>query len=647
MKTVMKKLKRSNKVLRYLYYIVGLMYVISLAFFVKSLLSLAGIETLIRIIIIILFIFYLFFYLFYNLLNLLQKKYKGLIITSFITIAFGIIFSFGAYYIDFVYNGLSGMKESKELLYTSYLITLKDADFNNELSIGMINKEINNEDYDLANALYKKEKLSNKIETYDDYIKMLSDLYSGEIGAAFVPGNFVTLFSGEESFEDIVNTTKIIYKHSEKMKNEDLLITSDKKFDEPLTFLLMGVDSEKNGLNANAAFNGDTLMLITLNPSTLNVTMVSIPRDTYVPIACRNNNYSKINSAAAYGTNCVINTVGNFLDIDIDYYVKINFKGVVELVDAVGGIEVDVEKPYFNSNHGVNYHGKVCEQNSNREFGDKIVCMDPGFQKLNGEQALAYSRNRHQYIGSDLDRIKHQQQVVEALASKVLRFSSIKEFQNILNAISNNVATNMETNTILSGYQVVKNILGNVISGDDLINIEKAYLETYSLNVYVPSQGRNTSAQGYYKDSLEDIKKALNITLGKEKEEEIKTFDFSVNKEYKVKVPGKGIRTGSSGATLPDFVGKTVNEAKDFGVKNNIEVKVEYVDEGTHYNPNVGVGLIGSQSVHKNVLLSTVKELTVYVVNSKRSESTNESKTHNNSNSKKATDEEIIKNILG
>ena len=236
-----------------------------------------------------------------------------------------------------------------------------------------------------------------------------------------------------------------------KKENQDLILSSNKDFDEPLTFLLMGVDSEDNGLNANAAFNGDTLMIITFNPTTLTTTMLSIPRDTYVPIACRSNSYSKINSAAAYGTSCVVDTVSNFLDIDIDYYVKINFKGVVDLVDALGGIEVDVEAPTYNADR---YDGMMCEQNSDRLFGDNLVCVEPGLQTLNGEQALAYARNRHLYIGSDLDRIRHQQQVVEAIAQKALQFSSIKDLQDILNAISNNIATNMTTDTILSGYNV-------------------------------------------------------------------------------------------------------------------------------------------------------------------------------------------------
>ena len=74
-------------------------------------------------------------------------------------------------------------------------------------------------------------------------------------------------------------------------------------------------------------------------------------------------------------------------------------------------------------------------------------------QHLNGEEALAYARNRHLYIGGDFDRIRHQQQVVEAIAKKMLNFSSLKDFENIFAAISNNIATNMETEKILFSFE--------------------------------------------------------------------------------------------------------------------------------------------------------------------------------------------------
>ena len=630
MNKMVRKLKKSNKVLRFIYYLVMISYVVGLVLFTKSLLSLTGIETLIRWIAIIFFIIYFILYSFINLLNLLRRKYKGLIISTIFSLLFILLFFVGSYYINYVYNNLNGMQESDKITYNTYLITLKDTEFNSDSKIGLISSKRDKDNNELSTKLYKNKKLKNDITEYEDYIKLLLDLYNKEIDAAFVPGNFDTLFRNEEGFENINNDIKIIYEYSEKKKNEDLNLVSDKDFNEPLTFLFLGVDSEGNGLNANAAFNGDTLMLMSFNPKTLSSVLLSIPRDTYVPIACNNNRYAKINSSAAYGTGCVISTINQFLDINIDYYVKINFKGVVDLVEAVGGVEVDVEAPTYMANA---YGGKVCEQNSDRQWGDKLVCMNPGLQVLDGEQALAYARCRHMYIGSDLDRVRHQQQVVEALANKVLHFNSIKEFQDILNAVSKNIATNMDTDTILSGYNVAKNVLGNKLSGKDSLNIQKATLETYSLNVYVPSQGRNTSAQGYFESSLEDIKKAFNIVLGNEKEEAIKTFSFSVNETYEIYRPGKGKRTGQSGALLPSFIGKTISEAQSFCNSNNINLEIKYVDSGNdHYNDQVSVGLIGDQSIHKDVLLSTVSDLTVYVVNSKSS--TSESSTKNNEENK-------------
>ena len=617
MKKFFRKLKKSNRVLRYIYYIVSIVYIVTLFLFIKSLLSLSGIETVLRIVFIVFFILYIVLYCFWNLLNLLRRKYKALIITSIVSVIFIIIFCVGSYYINMVYSNIDNITEDDRLMYTSYLIALKDTEFDNDSSVGMLDSENEIEWNVLARKLYSEEKLANSITDYTDYNEMIRDLYNGDIDAIFVPGNYVTLFSNEEQYQNISSETKVLYEYSEEMDNQDLVLSSDKTFDEPLTFLLMGVDSEKAGLNANAAFNGDTLMLITFNPTTLTATMVSIPRDTYVPIACNNNRYAKINSSAAYGTSCVIDTVSNFLDVEIDYYVKINFKGVVELVDAIGGVEVDVEAPTYNSDK---YDGMMCEQNSDRHFGSSLVCIEPGLQTLNGEQALAYARNRHMYIGGDLDRIRHQQQVVEAIASKALQFSSITDLQNILNAISSNIATNMDTNTILSGYNVVKNMVSNVIGGEDLLNINKAYLETYSLPVYVPSMGYTTSAQGYYVDSLEDIRHALKVSLELEEDEAIKTFSFSVNEPYEITSPGSGLRQEKSSSTLPNFIGSTVSVAEEFCNEHGIDFHIEYVDpDSEHYNPNVAVGLIGDQSEFIGVLLSTVDELTVYVVNSRES----------------------------
>ena len=286
MNKIIRKLKKSNKALRIIYYLISIIYLIGMCIFIKSLINLKGIETLLRIIVIIFFIVYILLYMFINLLNLLRRNYKGLIITSILSIIFILIFFIGSYYINFVYNNLNGMQEKNDIVYNTYLITLKDKEFTNDSKIGLISSKVDKDNNDLSTKLYKQKNLKNDTIEYEDYIKLISDLYNETLDAVFVPGNYETLFRNEEGFEDILSDTKVVYEYSEKKKNEDLDLVSDKDFTEPLTFLFLGVDSEGDGLNANAAFNGDTLMLVSFNPKTLNAIMLSIPRDTYVKMAC-------------------------------------------------------------------------------------------------------------------------------------------------------------------------------------------------------------------------------------------------------------------------------------------------------------------------------------------------------------------------
>ncbi|MEG0977584.1 MAG: LCP family protein, partial [Bacilli bacterium] len=251
----------------------------------------------------------------------------------------------------------------------------------------------------------------------------------------------------------------------------------------------------------------DVNIVATVNPNTNEILLTSIPRDYYVTLPSFLEK-DKLTHAGIYGIDESVGAIENLLDIKINYYVKVNFTSLIKIVDTLDGITVN-SKYDFTSEDGYKYK--------------------KGINNLNGEEALAYARSRHSYIGGDLDRVRHQQQIVEAVGKKIVSFDSVSKFQDILSAISNNISTNMETPKILSGYKVMKNMFKNALGGSDFININKAYLETYSLPVYLPWTGGNTSAQGYYEDSLADIQDALKITLEKKAEPVIKTFSFSVN----------------------------------------------------------------------------------------------------------------------
>lgn len=615
MKILFNKLKKTNKIFLIVYLITFIIYSITYGLLIKNLISLSGIETVVRVIVMVIFGIWLFTYFLWNLINLILKKYITISITTAITIILAIIFSFANYYINTLYTGISNITEEEYITYTTNLVTLNETEINENSTLGMINNTEDIEGNILAKELIEEENLTkNEIIEYSSYYEMIFDLLDGEISGIFLTTNYQTIFGSEEAFSELKNT-KIAYTYSKKMKNQDTTLVSDKKLTEPFTVLLMGVDSETDGLNANAAFNGDTLMVITFNPKTLNATMFSIPRDTYVPIACNNNRYAKINSSAAYGTSCVIDTVEQFTGITIDYYVKINFKGVVDLVDALGGIEVDIEKPDFNYNHGINCGGKFCEQNSDRNTSASgMIYLDPGLQTINGEEALAYARCRHLYLQSDIDRNRHQQQVVEAIAKKAVNIENLSKFEEILNAITKNITTNMSTKQILSLYDILKSMISNSLNDGSFLTIEKTYLEYYSLPVRLSNNGSITSAIGYYPGSLEAITKLMKENLELKNHEMTKTFNFDANEDYTTKVTGQGITTGTKLETMPNFVGKSVSEIENWATNHSITLHKEFVDEtSSYYNPNIAPGLISNQSISDGILLTNVSEITIYI----------------------------------
>ena len=642
MKVLLNKLKKTNKIFLIIYLITFISYLVTYILLIKNLISLSGIETMIRVIIIIIFGIWLIAYFLWNLINLILKKFITIAITTALTIIFAVGFSFANYYINILYKGINSIGEKEYIVYTTNLVVLNGTTINEDSVLGMINNSDDIEGNILAKELIKKENLTNnKIEEYSSYYEMIFDLLNGEVDGIFLSSNYQTIFGSEESFADLKNTT-IAYTYSKEMENQDTTLSSNKSLKEPFTILLMGVDSEIDGLNANAAFNGDTLMLITFNPKTLNTTMFSIPRDTYVPIACNNNRYAKINSSAAYGTSCVIDTVEQLTDVTIDYYVKINFKGVVDLVNALGGIEVDIEAPDFNYNHGVNCGGRFCEQNSDRDTSaNGMIYLDPGLQTINGEEALAYARCRHLYLQSDIDRNKHQQQVVEAIAKKAASLDSLSKIEEILNAVTKNITTNMASEQILSFYDILKSMISNSINEGSFLTIEKTYLEYYSLPVKLSNNGTFTSAIGYYPDSLNAIIKLMKENLELEEHEMIKTFSFDANEEYTTKVTGQGITTGEKLETMPNFVGKSMSDVETWIASHNITLQTEFVDNTSpYYNPNIAPGLIANQSVSNGILLNNVTTLTIYInsissnqeIPTKPNDEENKEPTENNEN---------------
>src|SRR5690625_2046167 len=194
----------------------------------------------------------------------------------------------------------------------------------------------------------------------------------------------------------------------------------DPKFDN-VAVLLMGVDSgDERGDDESA--RSDALRVATLNKDEKSVKLLSIPRDSYVYVPEVGYN-TKINHAHSYGgPRATAKTVEELLDIPIDYYVRINFEAFMDVVDAVGGITVDV--PY-----------EFREQDS-KDRPNQIHLL-PGKQRLNGEEALALARTRK--LDNDIERGKRQQEIVKALVNRAISLDSILKYEDIIVAISDNM----------------------------------------------------------------------------------------------------------------------------------------------------------------------------------------------------------------
>ncbi|MFD1848640.1 LCP family protein [Oceanobacillus bengalensis] len=192
-----------------------------------------------------------------------------------------------------------------------------------------------------------------------------------------------------------------------------------------VSVLIMGIDASDVRKNADNS-RTDTLMVATLNKKENSVKLVSIPRDSLVYIP-ELGYEDKINHAHAFGgTKLTIETVENLLEIPIDYYVKLNFEAFIDVVDAVGGITVDV--PY-----------EFTEQNSKDKAG--AIHLLAGEQQLNGEEALALARTRK--LDSDIERGKRQQEIIKAVVAKSVSVNSLLNIDDVIEAVGSNMTTNM------------------------------------------------------------------------------------------------------------------------------------------------------------------------------------------------------------
>ena len=228
--------------------------------------------------------------------------------------------------------------------------------------------------------------------------------------------------------------------HKSEKRAQDITF----KRQDPFSLLILGVDERKNDSGRS-----DTMIVLTVNPKEESIQLLSLPRDTRTEIIGRGTT-EKMNHAYAYGgIKMAIDTIETYLDIPIDYYVKMNMKGFQDIVNAVDGITVE----------------------NDMDLVYKKYSFKKGPLDLDGKEALIYSRIRKEDPRGDFGRQMRQRQVIQAIIKKGASLSTLTNYDDILDAIGKNVETNMTFDEMLSiqnNYKSsLKHIEQNTLEGEN------------------------------------------------------------------------------------------------------------------------------------------------------------------------------------
>ena len=337
----------------------------------------------------------------------------------------------------------------KNETYGIYVLNDSNIKKVNDIKNIAIYKE-DSESYDKAlNKL--KEKYSNDIKEYSNITNTVNSVINKENDALYINEEYLNIYKGNNKIDNLrlISKYNIIYKSKDELRK----VNVTKK---PFAIYISGIDT--NG-KVNKSARSDVNILVFVNPDTGKILLLNTPRDYYVTLNSKNAK-DKLTHAGIYGTIESAKTLGLLYDAEINYYARVNFTSFVKIIDTIGGVKVDVEKPDYRYNQEIDCGSYVCEQNSKRKFENNTIYIKPGVNTLNGEQALAYARNRHQYSGGDNDRQIHQGQIIKAVIEKLMTPSILTKYNSILKSLSDGMITNIEQSTItkLVNYQIDKNI---------------------------------------------------------------------------------------------------------------------------------------------------------------------------------------------
>lgn len=536
------------------------------------------------------------------LMGYVQKRRLARKCFTIISILVVLIFGFTSYYITRLRMGIGNLiidTNNENVEYSLVVLdeTINIATINEDTVFGYVSGD---ETYETAvNKQISSHSALSKIQIFDSYQDLLSDFLVDEsVDVAVLPKQYVRYAEslGSDAETKLLSTRSL---ETFNIKVDGTGESNVKVLEEPFSILMMG-------LNDNLA---DSIILATINPKTLNVTMTSIARDLYVPIACyANNSFDRLNHARGRSRNCIVETIEDLLDIDIDFFFETDFYAVVKIVDALGGLEI--ESP-------ITFEGSFPVENSNKY---EQVQVPEGKNLLNGKQVLTFARERHHFASGDFQRQLNQQYVIKEIANKIIVESkkNINTLLSVIEAAEDNIIMNLSIQNDISpllGF-ALSNITASSVDAMHTFKIVSNQIsgDTPKINgksVIVP-----------YKRSVEDVKALIheNLSVDTQRAETVEV-SYSINHPYvsnKVKNPWKYINSPlmypnqynpdqdsshdnetptDSSYVVPDFTTMSVQEVDAWGNTHNVTIRVVTIGPSHgSYNDHYEEGQIIYQS---------------------------------------------------
>lgn len=334
-----------------------------------------------------------------------------------------------------------------------------------------------------------KNKVSINLKTQNSLTDLGKNLIDNKIKVIFISSVQYDILA--EEIEGFKANTKILYtaKHEIKEAAKPTEDSGDNIKNGIFNVYISGIDTSGNISNVARS---DANIIATINTKTHEVLLTSIPRDYYVTL----HSYGakdKLTHSGIYGVNETVKTVEDLLDIDINYYARVNFTTVIKLVDTLGGIDIQSDYSFSTVNDG----------------GTKTYTFNKGINHINGEEALAFSRERNSFADGDNQRVKNQQRVIEAIIKKVLNSNTLlTKYTNILNSLEGSFQTNIKQDEISTLVKGQLNDMSSWTIKNNSLTGTGANNTTYSMGsqllyTMVPNATSVTDAKQKIKDIME------------------------------------------------------------------------------------------------------------------------------------------------